>query len=183
MSTTDQFKDIVTHIFVQLSILLREVIGFVIDRLHVGRESPEFKVRILPGAKLPTRGSSGSAGYDLYAYIGESDTITLQPGDHQCIPSGVCVQMHPGIYAHVAARSGLALRNGIITMAGIIDSDYKDSIGVILFNKGPEPFTVTRGMRIAQLIFHHHIVPKFTQVDKLDESERGTGGFGSTGLY
>jgi dUTP pyrophosphatase len=156
-----------------------------IIQIQATMDNLNFNIKLEPGAFIPTRATPGSAGYDLYAYL-PSGSITLKPGEHRLISSGVSIAMSNDVYGHVVARSGLALKNGIITMAGIIDSDYRNVIGVILYNKGPVSPTadlvIENGMRIAQIIFHNHIVPKFNVLDQLDSTTRGTGGFGSTGI-
>src|SRR6056297_3544273 len=119
-------------------------------------------------AKLPTRATPGSAGFDLYATYG----FTLKPGQRHCFDTGVAANIPCGWVGLVQPRSGLALRHGIDTLAGVIDSDYRDSIGAMLINHGNEPYTVAVGDRIAQLV----VVPfmgESEQVDSLDDTGRG----------
>ena len=126
-------------------------------------------------AKLPTRATPGSAGFDLFATYG----FTLKPGQRHCFDTGVAVAIPDGWVGLVQPRSGLSLRHGIDTLAGVIDSDFRDNIGAMLINHGHEPYTIACGDRISQLV----VVPfmgESVQVDELDESDRG--GFGSTGL-
>ncbi|MBO6560540.1 MAG: dUTP diphosphatase [Nisaea sp.] len=144
----------------------------------------DVKVRRLPhGADLPLPAyqTADSAGMDLLAAIGED--VVLAPGERKLIPTGLAIALPPGYEAQVRPRSGLALRNGItqLNTPGTIDADYRGEIGVILINHGAEPFTVTRGMRIAQMVVAPVIQARWNEVTELDETERGSGGFGSTG--
>ncbi len=126
-------------------------------------------------AKLPTRATPGSAGFDLFATYG----FTLKPGQRHCFDTGVVADIPYGWVGLVQPRSGLALRHGIDTLAGVIDSDYRDSFGAMLINHGDKPYTVAVGDRIAQLV----VVPfmgESEQVDSLDDT--GRGGYGSTGV-
>ena len=145
----------------------------------------EVPVRRLPhgeGLELPSYATAQSAGMDLVAAV--PNPVTLRPGERLLIPTGLAIALPAGHEAQVRPRSGLALKHGITVLnaPGTIDADYRGEIGVILVNLGQEPFTVERGARIAQLI-----VARFGQVawrpgEDLEESTRGTGGFGSTGL-
>jgi dUTP pyrophosphatase len=144
----------------------------------------DVRVRRLPhGADLPLPAyqTADSAGMDLLAAIGED--VVLAPGERKLIPTGLAIALPPGYEAQVRPRSGLALRNGItqLNTPGTIDADYRGEIGVILINHGAEPFTVTRGMRIAQMVVAPVIQARWNEVTELDETERGSGGFGSTG--
>ena len=131
---------------------------------------------------LPAYATEGSAGLDLLAAV-EGDVV-LNPGARRLIPSGIAIALPPGMDAQVRPRSGLALKHGVTVLntPGTIDSDYRGEVGVILINLGQDPFTVSRGSRIAQLVIapHHRIV--WRQVEVLTETARGDGGFGSTGL-
>lgn len=133
------------------------------------------------GLDLPAYATEGSAGADLLAAVGE-DKI-LKPGERALIPTGIKIALPAGYEAQVRPRSGLALKNGITTLntPGTIDSDYRGEIGVILINLGQEPVTITRGMRIAQLIAAPVTRVEWQQADSLDNTTRGEGGFGSTG--
>lgn len=130
---------------------------------------------------LPAYATEGSAGADLVAAVKE-DKI-LAPGERALIPTGIKIALPAGFEAQVRPRSGLALKNGITTLntPGTIDSDYRGEIGVILINLGQEPVTITRGMRIAQLIVASVTRLEWQAVDELDTTSRGEGGFGSTG--
>ena len=138
-----------------------------------------MKYTLAPGATAPTRATEGSAGYDLSA----NETATLNPGERTLIGTGVALQLPPDIAATVRPRSGLAAKHGVTVLntPGLIDPDYRGEIKVILYNAGNKPFWVNRGDRIAQLTFEHILTPNLEQVNSLDETERGAGGFGSTG--
>ncbi len=140
------------------------------------RRAPE--ARDLPP---PALASPGSSGYDLRAAVGED--LVLAPGARALVPTGLFLEIPLGWEAQVRPRSGLALRHGvgILNAPGTIDSDYRGEVGVILINQGAEPFTVRRGDRIAQLVFARVESLEWQEVDVLDESDRGSGGFGSTG--
>lgn len=138
--------------------------------------------RLSPNAKLPTRATEGSAGYDLYAALDEP--ISIPVGAIQRIPTGLAVAPdRTDVALLLMARSGLATKYGI-TMAngvGLVDSDYRGELLVPLINLGSQPFTVLPEMRIAQLVLMSVIHPVLTEVKQLPETVRGTGGFGSTG--
>lgn len=138
--------------------------------------------RLSPNAKLPTRATEGSAGYDLYAALDEP--ISIPVGAIQRIPTGLAVAPdRTDVALLLMARSGLATKYGI-TMAngvGLVDSDYRGELLVPLINLGSQPFTVLPQMRIAQLVLMSVIHPVLTEVKQLPETVRGTSGFGSTG--
>lgn len=136
------------------------------------------------GAQLPEYGSEQAAGMDLHADLtqGDADIITLEPGQRALIKTGVSVKIEPGFYGRVAPRSGLAYKHGIDVMAGVIDSDYRGDVGVILINHGDEDFQVFHGDRIAQMIITPHATSFPHLVNNLDDTSRGDGGFGSTGV-
>ncbi len=140
------------------------------------RRAPE--TRDLPP---PAPASPGSSGYDLRAALG--DELILAPGVRALVPTGLFLEIPRGWEAQVRPRSGLALRHGVgvLNAPGTIDSDYRGEVGVILVNWGSEPFTLRRGDRIAQLVFARVETVEWQEVDTLDDSERGPGGFGSTG--
>ena len=130
---------------------------------------------------LPDYATASAAGADLLAAIDED--IELEPLDRRIVPTGIALALPLGFEAQVRPRSGLAAKFGI-TVAnapGTIDSDYRGEVGVILINLGREPFKVTRGMRIAQLIVARHARAVWREVGELDSTVRGAGGFGSTG--
>jgi dUTP pyrophosphatase len=155
--------------------------------------------RLRVSATLPAYGSNGAAGLDLSAdlsdehygnfttifdeKLGEAvEAITILPGKRRLIKTGIAVKLPAGTYGRVAPRSGLAYKHGIDVMAGVIDEDYRGDIGVILYNSGDEPFHVTHGMRIAQLIVEVYRPVLVVERDSLDVTNRGEGGFGSTGV-
>ena len=130
---------------------------------------------------LPAPATDISAGVDLVASV--TDPVVLEPGRRALIPTGIANQLPGGFEAQVRPRSGLAVKHGvtILNSPGTIDADYRGEIGVILINHGDHPFTVTRGMRIAQMVVQPVIDAQWREVDTLDETDRGDGGFGSTG--
>ncbi|MDO6355466.1 dUTP diphosphatase [Caloramator sp. CAR-1] len=131
---------------------------------------------------LPKYMTKGSVGLDLYANVKE-DTIIL-PNEIRLIPTGISISLPDGYEAQIRPRSGLALKHGIslVNTPGTIDSDYRGEINLILINFGKEPFTVRRGDRIAQMVINKVEIPEVIEVEELDSTERGEGGFGSTGL-
>jgi len=141
-------------------------------------------IRIINKSKhhLPEYKTQASAGMDLQANIEES--IVLKPLERKLIPTGLFLEIPIGYEAQVRPRSGLALKNGItcLNSPGTIDADYRGEIGVILANISNENFTINDGDRIAQLVIAQHETAVWENVDTLEESERGSGGFGSTGV-
>ena len=135
------------------------------------------------GLDLPAYGTPGAAGLDLRAALGEGEVRTLRPGERTLIPTGFAIAVPAGFEAQVRPRSGLALKHGVtcLNTPGTVDSDYRGEVGVILINHGQEPFSVRRGDRIAQLVLIHYQQVRWIETDSLDETERGDGGFGSTG--
>jgi dUTP pyrophosphatase len=135
------------------------------------------------GLPLPAYETGGSAGMDLRAALAEEAPLTLAPGARALVPTGLRIALEPGYEAQVRPRSGLALKHGLtcLNAPGTIDSDYRGEVGVILINHGQEPFVIRRGERIAQLVIARHEQATLVEVEALDETARGTGGFGSTG--
>ena len=131
--------------------------------------------------ELPKYATEQSAGADLLAAI-EAD-ILINPGERKLVPTGIALGLPADFEAQVRPRSGLALKNGITVLntPGTIDADYRGEVCVILVNLSQEPFTVTRGMRVAQMIIAPVTQAKWDIVDNIDETARGAGGFGSTG--
>ena len=125
----------------------------------------------------PSRSTAHAAGADLHA----AEDLTLAPGERRLVPTGLRVAIPPGHAGLVWPRSGIAVRDGIDTMAGVIDSDYRGEVKVLLINHGREPFRIRRGDRIAQLLVQRVEPAEFVPADGLPESARGEGGFGSTG--
>jgi len=132
--------------------------------------------------KLPEYETKGSAGVDLQANV--DSTIILKPMERKLIPTGLFIEIPEGFEAQVRARSGLAIKHGISLVNGIgtIDSDYRGEIKVILINLGNEDFTINSGDRIAQMVFIKHEQANFELVEELNDTDRGTGGFGHTGV-
>ena len=131
---------------------------------------------------LPAYQTAGAAGMDLQAALGP-DTVTLLPGMRTAVPTGLHLSMPPTMEAQIRPRSGLALKQGVtvVNAPGTIDSDYRGEIKILLINLGQEPVEITDGMRIAQMVLAPILRPEITHRDTLDETERGSGGFGSTG--
>ena len=131
---------------------------------------------------LPAYQTAGAAGMDLQAALGP-DTVTLLPGMRTAVPTGLHLSMPPAMEAQIRPRSGLALKQGVtvVNAPGTIDSDYRGEIKILLINLGQEPVEITDGMRIAQMVLAPILRPEITHRDTLDETERGSGGFGSTG--
>jgi dUTP pyrophosphatase len=131
--------------------------------------------------ELPTYATKGSAGMDLRANLQED--VVIAPGERKLISTGLKISLPVGYEAQIRPRSGLALKKGVTVLnsPGTVDSDYIGDIGVILINHGEESFTISNGDRIAQMVIAKHETVEFEQVESLDETERGAGGFGSTG--
>ena len=133
--------------------------------------------------QLPIYETEGSAGMDLRAYL-PSGPVVLKPGERRLIPTGLYVSLPKGKELQVRPRSGLALKKGIsiVNSPGTVDSDYRGEIGVILINFGQEDFTVESGERIAQAVITDYTKVEWNLVEALDETERGEGGFGHSGI-
>ena len=131
---------------------------------------------------LPAYATPGAAGLDLFAAVDQE--LVLEPGRRAAIPTGIAIALPDGFEAQVRPRSGLALRHGITVLnaPGTIDSDYRGEVAAILINLGPESFAVARGMKIAQLVIAAHARVEWSETANLDNTPRGAGGFGSTGL-
>jgi len=147
--------------------------------------NPPVKLKRLSnglGLGLPSYETSGSAGADIQAAV--DAPLTLKPGERGLIPAGFAMALPQGFEAQVRPRSGLAVKNGltVLNAPGTIDSDYRGEVMVPLINLGQEPFLIERGMRIAQMVITPVVQGAFTEVAALDDTERGTGGFGSTGV-
>ncbi len=138
----------------------------------------KLKVKKLsPTAGLPVRASSGAAGYDLFA----AQTAVVPAKGKVVVPTDIAIAVPLGYYGRVAPRSGLAVKSFIDVGAGVIDSDYRGPVGVVLFNFSDSDFMAAQGERIAQLILEKIATPEVQEVTDLDETARGDGGFGSTG--
>lgn len=130
-------------------------------------------------ARLPTRGSDGSVGYDLYSSV---DAVVPCQSGNVLVGTGIAISIPDGLYGRVAPRSGLAVKHCIDVGAGVIDPDYTGEVKVVLFNHGDKDFEVKKGDRIAQLILERCETPMVKEIGLLEETLRGSGGFGSTGL-
>ena len=138
--------------------------------------------KVRENAKLPTRGTVGSAGLDLYACIDEP--ITLKKGDKAIIPTGIAIGLQdPHYAAFIYARSGLAIKHGIglLNSVGVVDSDYRGEVCVGIIKQTDPEYTIQPFERIAQMVIQPVELPELVEVDDLDETDRGAGGFGSTG--
>jgi len=135
------------------------------------------------GLPLPAYETSHAAGMDLRAAVPADEPLSLRPGERHAVPTGLAIAIPPGFEGQVRPRSGLALRHGVtcLNSPGTIDADYRGEVKVILINHGTEPFTIRRGDRIAQLLISAVVQASWREVDSLDETARGAGGFGSTG--
>jgi len=133
------------------------------------------------GLALPAYATAGAAGMDLLAAV--TEPVTVPPGGRALIPTGLCIALPPGHELQVRPRSGLALRHGIVlpNSPGTIDEDYRGEVQVILLNAGDAPFVVERGMRIAQAVLASVVRARWIEAETLDGTDRGAGGFGSTG--
>ena len=146
------------------------------------------------GLELPAYATAYSAGMDLRAAVPEDEPLVLEPGRWALVPTGLVLALPPGFEGQVRPRSGLAARHGVTVLnsPGTIDADYRGEVKVLLINLGSEPFvirrgevpfTIERGMRIAQLVVARHARVTWDARASLDETERGAGGFGSTGRH
>ena len=135
-------------------------------------------IKLNENAILPVRGSNGAAGYDLHSI----DNHVLLPGHRAVISTGLTFEFPDGVYGRVAPRSGLAVKHGIQVGAGVVDPDYTGEVKVVLFNTDQAPFVIKPGYRIAQLILEKFEVHTIEEVGAVTDTERGEGGFGSTGV-
>ena len=147
---------------------------------------PTIAVTRLPhgeGLPFPAYETHGSAGMDLRAAVPEDAPIVLKPMAREAVPTGLTMAIPPGYEGQVRPRSGLAMRQGItcLNSPGTVDADYRGEVKVILINHGEEDFTIRRGDRIAQLIVAPVVQAQWLEVESLDDTARGAGGFGSTG--
>lgn len=142
-----------------------------------------IKIKIVSkSGNVPTYETSGSAGCDLRAYI--KDPITLMPGERRLIPTGLFVELPQGVEAQIRARSGLSIKHGITLINGVgtVDSDYRGEWNIPIVNLGQEPFTIENGDRIAQAIFTKYEQADFVISESVNETKRGAGGFGHSGV-
>jgi dUTP pyrophosphatase len=151
---------------------------------HLNKKTITMKIEIINKSRhaLPQYSTPLSAGMDLRANIDEP--ITLGPLERRLIPTGLFIALPEGYEAQIRPRSGLAFKNGITVLntPGTIDADYRGEVCVILVNLSAEPFVINDGERIAQMVIAKHEQPELIEVDVLDETERGAGGFGHSGV-
>lgn len=146
----------------------------------------QIEITRLPHAAdlpLPAYATSGAAGMDVHAAVDQP--LVIQPGSIALVPTGLVMAIPTGFECQVRSRSGLAARNGVFALnaPGTIDSDYRGEVKVILANISGDPFTIERGSRIAQLVVARHEQVEWRAVEAVDATERGSGGFGSTGVH
>lgn len=136
------------------------------------------------GLPLPAYESAGAAGLDLRAALPEGEALVLAPGRHAAVPTGLALELPVGFEAQVRPRSGLAFRHGVTVLnaPGTVDSDFRGEVTAILINHGQEPFTIRRGDRIAQMVIAPVTQALLVEAETLGETQRGAGGFGSTGV-
>jgi len=141
------------------------------------------RIQLNDGARLPVYSSGQAAGADLCACLGNGSSMTLEPHKWALVPTGLSISLPAGYEAQVRPRSGLAAKSGITVLnsPGTIDSDYRGEVRVILINHSDVPFVINDGDRIAQMVIARHETASFEVVTSLDATDRGTGGFGSTG--
>ncbi|GEO83687.1 deoxyuridine 5'-triphosphate nucleotidohydrolase [Ciceribacter naphthalenivorans] len=136
------------------------------------------------GIPLPAYETKGAAGMDLRAAVAEGEPLVLSPGDRTLVPTGFVFEIPEGFEAQIRPRSGLAFKNGVtcLNTPGTIDSDYRGEVKVLLVNLGHEPFEISRGMRIAQMVIAPVVQARVAEVSNASQTTRGAGGFGSTGV-
>jgi len=139
----------------------------------------ELKVkRIHPAARLPVFGHAGDAGMDLFSIVDHD----LEPGAAFAVPTGIQVAIPPGFVGLIWDKSGISLK-GVHRLAGVVDAGYRGEVRVVMINLGREPFAVGQGMKIAQMLIQPVVSVEIVESEALDDTSRGPGGFGSTGLY
>lgn len=148
--------------------------------------STTVEIQRLPhaeGLALPAYQTAHAAGLDLLAAVPEGEPLTMQPGQRALVPTGLMIAVPPGHEAQVRPRSGLAFKHGVTVLnsPGTVDADYRGEVSVLLINHGDEPFTIRRGERIAQLVIAAVTQANLVVVASLSSTDRGSGGFGSTG--
>lgn len=137
----------------------------------------KVKIKLSKDAHMPTYGTSGAAGLDLYA----SADVTIQPNERMLIPTGIAMEIPESHFCYVMGRSGNTIKKGLHVALGTIDSDYIGEIGVMAFNQSDEVLSFAKGDRVAQMVILPYPKVEFVEVDELSDTERGTGGYGSTG--
>jgi len=133
--------------------------------------------KLSPNAIIQTSGYGGAVGYDLYS----NESVVVPPTHRALVGTGIAMVLPDGVYGRVAPRSGLAVKHGIQVGAGVVDPDYTGEVKVVLFNHGDKDFEVKKGDRVAQLILERCETPEVEEVGTVEDTERGAGGFGSTG--
>jgi dUTP diphosphatase len=146
-------------------------------QLSLEEASPLSFKKLEPNAVLPARGSSLAAGLDIYSI----EDIVIEPKQRRLARTGLAVAIPDGYYGRLAPRSGLAVKNGLDVLAGVIDADYRGEIGCLLYNTGDETINLPAQSKICQLILEKIITPTAVWADDISNTERGSGGFGSTG--
>ncbi|TVR64376.1 MAG: dUTP diphosphatase [Gemmatimonadales bacterium] len=154
------------------------------SRSQASPEPREVRIRRLannPDLPLPDRASGGAAGYDVRS---ADEDFSLEPGETRAVATGLALELPSGVECQVRPRSGLALRSGVTVpnAPGTIDPDYRGEVKVILHNLSSDPVRIARGDRIAQLVFARFETPVLREAERLEETSRGGGGFGSTGV-
>lgn len=134
--------------------------------------------KLCPDSIIPTRGSNGAVGYDLYS----NEDCIIESDNRWLVPTGISVVLPKGVYGRVAPRSGLSVKHGIQVGAGVIDPDYTGEVKVVLFNHGNIEFGIKKGDRIAQLILEKCETPPIVEIDTIEDTDRGSNGFGSSGV-
>jgi dUTP pyrophosphatase len=141
------------------------------------QKTMKVKIKLSKDAHMPTYGTSGAAGLDLYASV----DVTIQPNERVLIPTGVAMEIPEWHFCYVMGRSGNTIKKGFHVALGTIDSDYIGEIGVMAFNQSDEAISFAKGDRVAQMVILPYPKVEFVEVDELSDTERGTGGYGSTG--
>ena len=148
----------------------------------------DVQVTVLPhgeGLPLPAHATPDAAGLDLRAAVPEDEPLALAPGAYALVPTGLQIALPDGMEGQIRPRSGLAFKHGVTVLnsPGTLDSGYRGELGVLLINHGAAAFEVARGERIAQLVVSRYVPVEFIPVESLSDTERGAGGFGSTGRH
>lgn len=151
--------------------------GAALPQTALASVPPLFVQKLAPAATTPTRGSAFAAGYDLYA----SSPITIKAKNKALVSTSIAIAVPAGTYGRIAPRSGLASKHFLDTGAGVIDADYRGEVKVLMFNFSDVDYEVKQGERIAQLVLERIVTPEVVEVEALEASVRGAGGFGSTG--
>ena len=160
--------------------MLNEYLHYAFDEIDKAKGNVEMKVKKLDeNARIPVRGSEGAAGYDLCSVT----EVTILPGETKPIHTGIAIALPKGTFGAIYARSGMAIKRGLrpANCVGVIDEDYRGEVIVALHNDSDEVQLIHTGDRVAQLVIHEYKVVAMSWADELDDTQRGEGGFGSTG--